>query len=65
MLGNITIVIIVLLFLLGSICIICSILFDPDTARPAIVHTKKEINTEAFGDLFMQDDVMIDDDLLQ
>ena len=45
-------IIISLLFLLGSVSIICSILLEPDIERPTIVHTKKEINTEAFGDLF-------------
>lgn len=66
MLGNIVAIIVVLLFLLGSISMICSILFDPSPVY-SIVKQKKE--PEVLDDLidvqFMEDDIIIDEDLVE
>ena len=66
MLGNIVAIIIVFLFLLGSISMICSILFDPSPVS-LVVKQKKE--PEVLDDLidaeFMEDDIIIDEDLVE
>lgn len=67
MLGNIVAIIIIFLFLLGSISMICSILFDPSPVH--LVVKQKKGSEEVLDDLvdaeFMEDDIIIDEDLME